>query len=342
MRVGLVTSAVPLVAGGARFIVDWLAAKLVEHGHDVETIMIPAADDPDTFLEQMAAFRLLPLDAFERVIAFRPPAHMVRHQRKVVWFIHHLRMFYDLWDTPYRGFADTLAMRGLRESIMAADTKALGEAHLLFTNSRIVGERLRRFNGLASEVLYPPVAHPEIFTEGTRGDEIVCVCRIEHHKRQHLLVEAMAHVHSGVRLRLCGVAAEEAYLAQLCALAAPLGGRVVIENRWITEAEKAQAIAASLACAYVPFDEDSYGYPTLEAAHARRATVTLTDAGGVAEFVSDGENGLVVPPDAAAIARAFDRLFEDRVFAAELGAAAEATIAARGIAWDRVIARLLA
>jgi glycosyltransferase involved in cell wall biosynthesis len=342
MRIGLVTSAVPLVSGGARFIVDWLAGKLLEHGHEVETIMIPSADDPDTFLEQMAAFRLLPLDEFERIIAFRPPAHMVRHERKVVWFIHHLRMFYDLWDSPYRGFEDTLAMRGMRESIMAADTRALGEAHLLFTNSRIVGERLRRFNGLASEVLYPPVAHPEIFAEGTRGDEIVCVCRIEHHKRQHLLVEAMTHVRSGVRLRLCGVAAEEAYLARLRALAAPLGGRVVIENRWITEAEKAKVIGASLACAYVPFDEDSYGYPTLEAAHARRATVTLTDAGGVAEFVRDGENGLVVPPEPVAIARAFDRLFDDRIFAADLGAVAETTIAARGIAWDRVIARLLA
>ena len=176
----------------------------------------------------------------------------------------------------------------------------------------------------------------------TRGDEIVCVCRMESHKRQHLLIEAMRHVHSGVRLRLCGVASAASYLDELRALAAPLAGRVMIENRWVTEEEKAAALGSSLAAAYVPYDEDSYGYPTIEAAHARRATVTVADAGGVAEFVRDGVNGLVAAPQPEAIAAAFDRLFLDRTLAASLGAAAEAMIAERGIAWDQVIARLLA
>ncbi len=342
MRVGLVSSAVPLIQGGARFIVDWLHEKLVERGHEVETIYLPFADDPRTVLEQTMAFRLLRLDAFERVITFRPPAHVVRHRCKVVWFIHHIRIFYDLWDTHYRDFPETLATAGLRETIMQADTAALREAHRLFTNSRIVGERLRRFNGLESEVLYPPVAYPEIFTEGTRGDEIVCVCRMEAHKRQHLLIQAMRHVRSGVRLRLCGVASAASYLDELRTLAAPLGARVTIESRLITEEEKAAALASSLAAAYVPYDEDSYGYPTIEAAHARRATVTVADAGGVAEFVQDGVNGLVTVPEPEAVAAAFDHLFLDRALAASLGAAAEATIAARGIAWDQVIARLLA
>jgi glycosyltransferase involved in cell wall biosynthesis len=342
MRVGLVSSAVPLIFGGGRFIVDWLAEKLIERGHEIETIFVPFDDDPRTLLEQMTAFRLLRLDAFERVITFRPPAHVVRHSRKIVWFIHHIRIFYDLWDTPYRDFPDTLPMRGLRDSIMQADTRALREAHRLFTNSRIVGDRLRAFNGLRSEVLYPPVAHPEIFVDGARGDDIVCVCRMEQHKRQHLLIEAMRHVRTGVKLRLCGVASSAEYLDKLRALAAPLGDKVTIENRWITEEEKAAALASSLAAAYVPFDEDSYGYPTVEAAHARRATVTVADAGGVSEFVRDGMNGFVVATEPQAIAAAFDRLFTDRPLAAALGAAAEATVARLGIEWDHVIARLLA
>jgi hypothetical protein len=36
MKFGLVSSAVPLIQGGGRFIVDWLAPKLVEAGHQVE------------------------------------------------------------------------------------------------------------------------------------------------------------------------------------------------------------------------------------------------------------------------------------------------------------------
>ena len=33
----------------------------------------------------------------------------------------------------------------------------------------------------------------------------------------------------------------------------------------------------ALAVAYVPDDEDSYGYPSLEAAHARKAVLTASD-----------------------------------------------------------------
>jgi hypothetical protein len=37
------SSALPLVQGGARFIADWLDVKLREHGHDVETLHIPTS-----------------------------------------------------------------------------------------------------------------------------------------------------------------------------------------------------------------------------------------------------------------------------------------------------------
>ena len=52
---------------------------------------------------------------------------------------------------------------------------------------------------------------------------------------------------------------------------------------------------------------------TLEGFAARRPVVTLTDAGGPLEFVTDGETGLVTPPEPQAIAHAFDRLFSNRL-----------------------------
>ena len=344
MRIGLISSAMPLVRGGGRFIVEWLDEKLRERGHAVEVIYLPSTDDPDTILQQMAAFRMVALeDHFERVITFRPPAHVVSHPRKVVWFIHHVRVFYDLWDSQYRPVPDRAPGRALRAAIMRADTAALGEAHRVFTNSRVVGDRLRRFNGIDSTVLYPPLLRPELFRSGRYGEEVVCVCRMEHHKRQHLLVEAMRHVRTGVRLRLCGVSSGPAYLESLQAqiAAAGLGDRVALESRWISEAEKADLLAGALAAAYVPLDEDSYGYPTIEAAQARRCTVTLRDSGGTGEFVRDGVNGIVTEPDPAAIAEAFDTLHAGRARAARLGEAAHAGLAELGIDWDSVIASLL-
>lgn len=345
-RIGLISSARPMVLGGGRFIVEWLEEKLRERGHQVEAIFIPTTEEPDSVLDQMFAFGLMDLDShFDRVITFRPPAHMVRHRRKVCWFIHHIRHFYDLWDSPdYNPVHGKVAGEALRDVIQAADTVALAGAYRLFTNSRVMANRVKAFNGLDATVLYPPVLSPELFFDAGLGDEVVCICRLVHHKRQHLLVEAMGHVRSPLRLRLSGVASDEGYVAHLRRLAAQAGveDRVIIENRWITEQEKAQQLAGSLAAAYVPFDEDSYGYPTLEAAHARRCTLVLADGGGVTEFVTDGVTGLVVDPDPQAIGAALDSLYLDRQKTARMGEAANDRIRELGIDWDTVIGQLLA
>lgn len=344
-RVGLISSCAPLIFGGGRFIVDWLEVKLRERGIDVEVIYIPSTEEPSQILTQMAAFRMMELDRyFDRVITFRPPSHMVRHRKKVCWFIHHIRIFYDLWEKPeFHGMPDTAQFRAIRDAIRDADTIALSQAHRLFTNSKAVSARLQQFNGLASEVLYPPLAEPGLFKRGNLGDEIVCICRMEHHKRQHLLIEAMQHTITPVRLRLCGLSSSPDYHAGLVDLVEKLGlqDRVAIEHRWISEEEKAQRLSQSLAAAYVPFDEDSYGYPTLEAAHAERPTVTLRDGGGVAEFIEDGVTGLVTDPTPISLAQAMDRFFMDRGATMGMGEAACRRVGELGIDWDTVVDRLL-
>jgi glycosyltransferase involved in cell wall biosynthesis len=349
MNVALVSSVAPLVRGGGRFIVEWLTLKLLEAGHHVETVWIPCTGDGEalstgSLLTEMTAFRLLDLGhACDRVITFRPPAHLTRHSHKTVWFIHHFRGFYDLWDSPYRPVPDTPYWRAFRRSIRAADNIGLHEARRVFSNSKVVADRLRRFNAVESEVLYPPVIAPERFFVETWGDEIVCISRIERHKRQHLLIEAMRHVQTPVRLRVVGRASDPHYIRKLESIVSlhKLEERVTIDHRWISEDEKASLLATALAAAYVPFDEDSYGYPTIEAAHASKATVAALDGGGVAEFVEHDRNGILVPPEAAAIAEAFDRLWWNRNLAMRLGRAANRRIAEMNIGWDHVIARLM-
>ncbi|MDR6535961.1 glycosyltransferase family 4 protein [Variovorax soli] len=345
MKIGIISTAVPLVMGGGRFIVDWLHEKLIERGHQAEIVYIPYTDDVEHILPQMAAIRMMKLDDyFDRVITIRPPAHVVRHPRKVVWFIHHIRMFYDLWQTQYCPVPDDARGRAMRAAVMDADNVALDEAYAVFTNSRVVGDRLRNFNRIESQVLYPPILRPEIFRSGEYGDEIVSVCRMEHHKRQHLLVQALAHTRTPVRLRLCGTSMSSAYIDELKSTALRLGveERVTLEVRWITEQEKAARLETALASAYLPFDEDSYGYPTIEAAHAKRCTITVTDSGGVPEFVTDGVTGFVTEPTPDAVALAFDRLYEDRGMAGRMGEAASDRVYELGIDWDTVISRLLA
>jgi len=344
MKIGLVSSTAPFVRGGGRFIVEWLASMLVETGHDVETIWIPSAEDPRDILRDMAVFRLVDIqNSFDRVITFRPPAHAIHHKHKIVWFIHHHRAFYDLWNTEYCGVPDTAYWRSVRGLLMNADRNALQEAKAVFSNSKVVANRLLHFNKINSEVLYPPVFSPERFHNEAWGDEIVCVCRVEPHKRQHLLIEAMKHVRTPVRLRLIGEATDKSYVLLLRSSIRlhGLSEKVALDIGWIDEEEKIRLLSTALAATYIPFDEDSYGYPTIEAAHARKGTVSVMDSGGVREFVNDGETGLLTSPDPEAIAGAFDRLWTDRQSARRFGNAAHDKISRMNITWENVLARLL-
>jgi glycosyltransferase involved in cell wall biosynthesis len=344
MKIALCSSFVPFIYGGARNIVEWLEAMLRSAGHQVERIYLPEVDAPDLLFHQMAAFRFIDLSAADRIICFRPQSHLIPHPNKIVWFIHHLRSFYDLWDTEYRGFPDDGKHRGIRDALKSADTAALLEARHIFTNSQVVSDRLKLYNNLGSEPLFPPVIEPERFHHRSMNDEVVCICRLEHHKRQHLLIEAVKHCRTPVKLRLCGTGVGSGYVDMLNHLIKTdgLSDRITLDARWITEEEKVDYLADCLAAAYLPLDEDSYGYPTIEASHASKPILTTTDAGGALEFVVDGVNGLIAAPTPESVANAMDRFYTDREQTRRMGINANARIEELNISWSHVLERLLA
>jgi len=343
MKVVLASSFVPFVNGGGRFIVEWLEQKLIESGHRVERFYFPFVDRPEDLFDQILAFRLIDLaDSCDRLIAFRPPAYVLCHPNKVLWFIHHIRSLYDLWNSSYRFVPDDPGGRAFRKTLIELDTRAIRQARRVFTNSKVVASRLERFNGIAATPLYPPILAPERFRSDGYGDEIVVISRVEPHKRQWLLVEAMRHVKSAVKLRLCGTSMSASHVETIRRAISDhnLTDRVVFEDRWISEEEKVELLARSLAVAYLPTDEDSYGYPSLEGAHARKAILTTADSGGVLELVTDGRNGIVAQPDPQALAEAMDRLYRDRALAARMGAANEQSLAELCIDWPTVVEAL--
>lgn len=345
MKIALCSSFVPFIYGGARNIVEWLETVLKEAGHQVEHIYLPQVDAPDLLFQQMAAYRWIDLtESADRIICFRPPAHLIPHPHKILWFIHHIRSFYDLWDGPYRGFPDDSKHRGIRDALRAADTVALREAKSVFTNSQVVSDRLMRYNNVASTVLYPPIFKPEQFHCRSFNVEIVYICRMEHHKRQHLLVDAMRYTKTPVKLRLCGSSSGRDYSEQLARAIAQAGlqERIILEDRWISEEEKVEYLADCLAAAYVPLDEDSYGYPSLEASHAAKPVITTLDSGGVLELVKDGYNGLVTVPEPQALAEAMDQLYLNREATQRMGRNARARLDDLAINWPHVLESLLA
>jgi glycosyltransferase involved in cell wall biosynthesis len=342
MKVALVTSIYPFVLGGARNIVDWLAKELVERGHEVEVFTIPEYDLPDLVLLQSYNMRLMKLDKADKVITFRPQSHLIQHHNKTVWFIHHLRTFYDLWDSSYRDFPADEIHKGIRRELMYLDTKALAEARAVYSNSKTVAARLKLYNNIDSQVLYPPLFDPKEFRFKAMNNEIVYISRLEHHKRQHLIIESMRWIPKPYTLRIVGQASNLEYFKYLEDIVQNnnLTDRVLLENRWVSEEEKVEILSQCWMNVYIPLDEDSYGYPTLEAAHSGKATLTLQDSGGVLEFVVDKVNGIVAKSDPKDIATRISEVI-DLGIAESLGSSARERINELNINWDSVIERLL-
>ena len=87
--------------------------------------------------------------------------------------------------------------------MFAADDTALSECEESLRFAR-VSERLKRYNAVDSEVLYPPLGERVTYDPGTVGDTIVYVSRVVPHKRQLLAVEALALTRTPVKLTIAG------------------------------------------------------------------------------------------------------------------------------------------
>jgi glycosyltransferase involved in cell wall biosynthesis len=347
MRVGVLTVQVPFIQGGAELLARNLVTALREAGHEAEILSMPFKwFPPDAIAPQMLAARLLDVTessgrVIDRVIGLKFPAYLIEHPNKVLWILHQHRTAYDLWE---HGLGDLNGQPGgdaAMQAIRAADDVAIPQARRVFTISRLVSERLAHYNGIPSQPLYHPPPMASHFSCAEAEDFLLLPSRINDTKRQSLVVEALFHVRSDVRVCLMGRPEGEEILARLRARAASLPPGRISFLGGVTDAEKLSLFARCLGIVFVPFDED-YGYVTLESMLASKPLLTCTDSGGVLEFAVDGETALVCEPDPVALAANMDRLWTDRALARRLGVQARARYDALGITWQAAVEALLA
>lgn len=344
MNILIASTTVPFVEGGGSLIADWLEIKLKEYGYKTETLKIPFLSHYPSMLEQMKALRLFNvIDNVDQLITIRTPSYLLRHPNKVIWFIHHHRGAYDFWGTEYQDIPNNRGGRKIREALIEGDNKSFIEAKKIFANSQVVSNRLKTFNNVESEILYPPLLNSEGFNCQQYGDYIFYPSRVVHHKRQHLAIEAMKYTKSDVKLIIAGKTGSDSMTSFIINKIKQnnVGDKITFINRWVSEEEKIRLMANSLACTYIPYDEDSYGYVSLEAYHSKKAIITCVDSGGVLELVENGVNGLVTLPDPKELAQCFDQIFYDKQLAKKLGESGIEKVSSLNITWDNVIGRLL-
>lgn len=344
MKIIVANAMAPFVWGGAEELANHLILNLRRLGHDAELFRIPFAWEPFSNIPvEMARLKALRLPAADRVISMKFPVYLLDAEHHSTWLIHQYRQAYDLWDSPYCNIPHTAEGREVRDLIIASDTEALGSRDRLFTISDEISSRLRKHNGIEAAPLRAPINDPELFCGGAYGDYIVAPGRINAAKRQTLLVEAMQHLGADARLVIAGPpeSAEDAATLRRKVKQHGLEDRVKLDLRFLTRQELADYVNNSRAVAYLPYQEDSYGYVTMEAFEAGKPVITTTDAGELLDIVKEGETGRVVAPEPRALADAMSSYLKSEKQARDHGDAGRALWRSTGINWPENISRLL-
>lgn len=342
MRFAILNNMSPFERGGAELLADSLVESLRLAGHQADLLRVPLDfSSPARVVQSGASARLLSIPNADRIVCLKYPAYLVRHPNKIVWLVHQFRQVYDLWDTPagWRSTPDNDLARG---AIREMDQRALAEARDLFCISSHVASRLRHDLNLTANVLMTPPHRNTLSEAGSYGDYIIAPGRVSAGKRQHLAVSALRFLGDGLRLVVVGpLGNEESYFQDMINLAnqEKLSDRVTFLPGFHEPAYIDELIAGARGVFYAPYDEDSYGYVSYEAAMLRRPIVTTKDSGGVLDLVRHGHSGLVVDPSAEAVADAFRQL-RDIEFASSLGSNAQRMAQELDLSWTHVVREL--
>jgi len=215
---------------------------------------------------------------------------------------------------PYR-----FALERFEEAYVAA----VRRMKVVMANSVNVQNRLQRFAGIASEVVYPPVDTHAFSWGEPRGYYLSCA-RHSRWKRVDVIVEAflkMPHkqlvVVSGgeMQARIKGMAQ---------------GAPNIHFKGWVTDEDLARYVRHCIATIYIPIDED-FGMTPVESMAAGKPVIGVAE-GGLLETVIDGKTGVLVRPDpgAAEIVAAVLELTEERARAMRPECEAQARNFSRG------------
>lgn len=344
MKIAVVNSMAPFVWGGAEELAHHLILNLRRLGHIAELYRIPFAWEPYSGIPlEMARSKALRLSNFDRVISMKFPVYLLEAERHSTWLVHQYRQAYDLWDSPYCNIPHTPEGEAVRELIVDQDNQALRARDQLFTISGEISGRLERFNGIKAPPLRAPLNDPQLFTGGASEGYILAPGRINASKRQKLLVEAISRMGPDARLIVAGAPERDEDAAALRSLVEKHGleGRVTLDLRFLPRNELATYVNNCRAVAYLPYQEDSYGYVTMEAFEAGKPVITATDAGELLDIVHDGRTGLVSAPEPAELAEAMSAYLASESMARDHGRAGQQLWRSTGINWSETIERLL-
>jgi len=346
MKILIVTTHVPFISGGAEILANNLQKALIENDHEAEITKIGFKwYPPEKIPEHILATRLLDFtetagDKIDLVIGLKFPAYYIKHPNKVLWILHQHRPAYDLWGTQFQDIPDNEFGNSIRNIIINSDNNYLPEAKKIYSLSKNVSNRLKKFNNIKSQPLYHPPDGVENLRSGKFEDYIFYPSRFGPLKRQDLAIKSMKYTKTNAKLIIAGRPDSKYDVEKLQTLIDELNlqDKVTLLTD-ISNEKKTDLFANCLGSLFIPFDED-LGYVTLEAFYSHKSVITTNDSGCPLEFVDDKKNGFIAPPNPESIASCIDKLYQDKNSAMNMGENGYKKISSMNLSWDTVVKAL--
>jgi glycosyltransferase involved in cell wall biosynthesis len=221
---------------------------------------------------------------------------------------------------------------------------ALRLAHLIVVPTTQTARVLAGASGTRIEVVPYGIPEPEIITPHVNDESLLFVApgSFEPRKGQDILAQAIGKLDRAARLKasfkLAGRVLDRLFFEEVRRHVSQLENVELIEALDHDEALSLLSNAHGLIC---PSRDETMPISILEAASLGKAIIS-TDVGGICEWIYDGLNGLLTPPEnPQALADAITRCARDSSFVRHLGISARRTFE-RHFTVDRFGARFAA
>ncbi|MCP3991125.1 MAG: glycosyltransferase family 4 protein [Actinomycetia bacterium] len=340
-------------------------------GIPIEPVRLEFHSEYFMYLALVEQAQRLNLDHFDAVLTTQPPTYLVPHQRKVALFFHQARLHYDLaGPVMAAGMVDPVVHRAATTAIRTLEADAVGEVRFWLAGSAESAARLDQYWSIPSDLIdiyqAPPTSIPTSIAPYQPDGPVVSVGRLEWPKRAELVVQATHLSASGRKTHLVGEGSRLDHIRDLdisyrqdrdlaarsleaglwvesgvvnTSSARPSGppsGRIAFEGSVSDQRRDQLYDAASVVVA--PAYKEDYGLTAVEAMIRARPVIVCRDGGGLTEMITNGLNGLIVEPNAIAMAKAIDGLIDDPVRAARMGQAARRAVS--GISMERAVTQV--
>lgn len=299
------------VQGGAERFYKGLAQGLEEIGCHIDVIEVDAGEATyEDIVSNYDRCAAMDLDTFDLVISTKVPTYAVRHKNHVLYLVHTVRAFDDMFESCFPEPSKHHLEQ--RAAIHDLDRDAMRSVKKIFTIGHEVSRRLYKWTGLPSEVLHPPLmSNP--FKAGPSGDYLFLAGRLHRWKRVDLIIQAVKQSSLPIRLLIAGVGEAESDLREL----AGEDNRIEFLGR-VSDEDLVAFYQGAFAVPFVPQHED-YGYITLEAFASAKPVITCKDSGEPAFFVRQGFSGLLAEPTPESICQCIEWLYKHPEDAVAMG-----------------------